>query len=97
MSIDARVEAVICNEDGSGYLKLIDRPARRPGDTPGIAGQNRLYFDASPHDVTALNGLDIWGGADSLVVGRELVFARREGYTKIRFIVPNFHGQRLNP
>lgn len=91
MSIDAQVRAVICNEDGSGKLLLEDRPPRRPGDNPGIAGQSVLTFDSAPHDVTCLNGRDIWGG-DGMLMHGDRQFARREGYTKIRFTVDDFHG-----
>jgi hypothetical protein len=84
MSIDARVQTVHFNEDGSGWLDLIDRPAS-PGGVPGIAGQTRLRFDASPHDVTALNGRDIWGGSSEIMLG-DVKIAERIGYTRIRFI-----------
>ncbi len=85
MSIDARVQTVIHNEDGSGELKLIDRPARRQGDTPGIAGQKRLSYDSAPYEVTALNGLDIWGNDSRIMLGDKEI-AVREGYTRIRFL-----------
>lgn len=86
MSIDARVRTVLCNEDGSGKLLLTDRPAR-DGGTPGIAGQASLAFDGVPHEVTALNGLDVWGGASDLMLGEWRV-AWREGYGKITFVGP---------
>ncbi len=85
MSIDAQVETVYHNEDGSGRLKLIDRPKRRPGDTPGIAGQNCLYFETAPHEVTALNGLNIWGGSGEIMLG-EREIAKRRGYESIEFV-----------
>lgn len=83
MSIDARVKTVIHNEDGSGRLELIGRPAR-PGEMPGIAGQCALSYDAAPHEVTALNGLDIWGGGSGIMLG-ETEIAKRQGYTRIVF------------
>ena len=76
MSINAIVEAVIHNENGSGKLKL----------TGEERGQAELHFDAAPYDVTALNGRQIWGGNSMLMYGERLI-ARREGYTKIRFVV----------
>jgi hypothetical protein len=86
VSIDARVKTVRLFEDGSGELVLVDRPAR-PGGVPGIAGQRSLAFDAAPEEVTALNGCDIWGGANSVMLGdREI--ARREGYTRVVFCDP---------
>jgi hypothetical protein len=35
--------------------------------------------------VTALNGLDVWGGDDRLMLGEHLL-ARRLGYTRIAFV-----------
>ena len=83
MSIDARVKEVVLNDDGSGWLRLVDRPPR-PGQNPGIAGQSVLRFDRAPGEVTALGGLDVWGGADSLMLG-EVQIARRMGYTGLAF------------
>lgn len=82
MSIDARVKTVIVHENGGGELRLIDRPAK--SGNPGIAGQNALAFDAAPEEVAALNGRDIWGGSDSIMLG-ETEIAKRVGYTKIVF------------
>ena len=98
MSIDARIETIIRNEDGSGQLRLVDRPRLRPGDTPGIAGQSVLRFDAAPRDVTDLQGQDIWGGDSQIMLG-DTKIARREGYTKIRFVVVDFREaiQSLEP
>ena len=83
MSIDARVETVVINEDGSGELRLVDRPAR-PGKSAGIAGQRALRFAAAPEEVTALNGCDVWGGSGFLMLG-DVQIAEREGYTRIVF------------
>ncbi|CEF48244.1 unnamed protein product [uncultured bacterium] len=83
MSIDARVDSVIRYEDGGGELRLIDRPAR-PGGVPGIKGQSLLWFHTAPHEVTALNGLDIWGGSSTLMLG-DIAIARRDGYAHIVF------------
>lgn len=83
MSIDAKVETVIHNEDGSGELRLVDRPATKDG-VPGIAGQRTLCYTTAPHEVTALNGLNIWGGSSSIMLG-EIEIAKREGYTRIVF------------
>jgi hypothetical protein len=82
MSIDARVDAIILyvESDMSGELHLIDRP----GNPPGIAGQRKLYFDKAPHEVTALNGLDIWGGGSGIMLG-DVEIAKRVGYATIVF------------
>lgn len=78
MSIDARVEYVSLNEDGSGSLHLVNR-------TPtSLRGQPQLHFASAPYEVTALNGLPIWGG-DSFIMLGEIEIAKREGYTRISF------------
>lgn len=84
MSIDARIQSVHLDEDGSGQLNLIDRP-KVPGGTPGCAGQRALRFDRAPHEVTALNGLDIWGGSSEIILG-DIRIANRIGYTRIEFV-----------
>lgn len=79
MAIDANVAYVDLREDGSGTLHLCDRVAN------GSRGQSRLHFTAAPYEVTALNGLSVWGGDSTLMLGdREI--ARRDGYTRISFI-----------
>jgi hypothetical protein len=84
VSIDAQVKTVIINEDGSGSLELIDRPAEH-GGMPGIAGQVRLRFQTAPEEVTALNGCNIWGDASSILLGSRKI-AERIGYTQIKFL-----------
>ncbi len=81
MSINATVKTVYINEDGGGALSL-------EGDE---RGQPMLFFDEAPEDVTALNGRQVWGSADSLMA-HETKIADRIGYTKIRFCVENFQG-----
>lgn len=78
MAIDAHVAYVECKEDGSGVLHLCDRI------TNGSRGQSRLHFDTAPLEVTALNGLPIWGGAGQIMLG-EREIAKRLGYTQISF------------
>ena len=78
MAIDANVSYVECKEDGSGILHLCDRVPN------GSRGQSRLYFDAAPHEVTALNGLSIWGGASEIMLGERQI-ATRILYTRISF------------
>ena len=84
MSIEARGETVICKEDGSGELRLADRPAGA-GGTAGIAGQRTLHFDAAPEEITALNGCDIWGGDSSIMLG-DAKIGNRQGYTGVAFV-----------
>jgi len=79
MSIDANVAYVELNEDGSGVIHLCDRGAENS------RGQDRLRFDSAPHEVTSLNGLQIWGGGTQLMLGDRKI-ANRLGYTRISFI-----------
>jgi len=78
MSIDANVAFVELNKNGSGVLHLCDRVP------DGSRGQSRLRFDCAPHEVTALNGLSIWGGDSQIMLG-DWQIARRDGYTRIVF------------
>lgn len=78
MSIDALVAFVETREDGSGTLHLCDRIPE------GSRGQSRLSFTSAPLEVTALNGLPVWGGASEIMLG-EREIARRDGYTRISF------------
>ena len=78
MAIDAHVAYVELKEDGSGTLHLCDRIPE------GSRGQSRLYFDTAPYEVSALNGLPIWGGANQIMLC-ETEIAKRDGYTKISF------------
>jgi len=79
MAIDAAVAYVELNEDGSGTLHLCDRIPN------GSRGQSRLRFETAPHEVTALNGLFVWGGDAQLMLGERRI-AARNGYTRISFI-----------
>ena len=78
MAIDAHVAYVELQEDGAGTLHLCDRIP------DGSRGQSRLHFDTAPHEVTALNGLAIWGGASHIMLGERQI-ATRDGYTRISF------------
>jgi hypothetical protein len=78
MAIDANVAYVELNEDGSGTLHLCDRIPE------GSRGQSRLHFATAPYEVTALNGLPIWGGAGQIMLC-ETEIAKRDGYTRISF------------
>jgi hypothetical protein len=85
MSIDARIKYVSRNEDGSGRLELIDRPARRKGENPGDSGQAGLTFKKSPADVNSLQGANIWGNDNAIMLGDRTI-ARRLTYTTIEFV-----------
>ncbi len=79
MSIDANIAYVETNEDGSGTLHLCDRIPN------GSRGQSRLHFKSAPHEVTALNGLQVWGGDREIILGDKTI-AHRDNYTRISFI-----------
>lgn len=76
MAINGSVKYVHCYEDGSGFLELVGEER----------GQPQLSFNTAPHDVTALNGLQVWGGSGELMHG-ETKIADRLGYTSINFVV----------
>ena len=78
MSISAKIKTVYINENGSGQLGLV-----KCCDDP--VGQSELYFKSAPEEVTALNGLDIWGDARSIYL-RNYKIASRIGYTEIVFV-----------
>lgn len=79
MSIDARVAYVDLKESGGGALVLCDRVPE------GSRGQSRLHFRDAPFEVTALNGLEVWGGSSTLMLGTHII-ATREGYARIVFV-----------
>lgn len=79
MAIDAHVAYVELKENGSGTLHLCDRIPN------GSRGQSRLHFEEAPYEVTALNGLSVWGGDSQVMLGQRKI-ATRHGYTRISFI-----------
>ncbi len=79
MAIDAMVGFVELYEDGSGVLHLAQP---RPG---AIEGQPRLRFYSAPCEVTALNGLPIWGSSTVIMLGLRKI-ADRSDYTRISFV-----------
>ena len=81
MSIDARVTNVVYNDDGTATLHLEARDSR-----VGPAGQSSLtVLNPKPH-MDAMVGVEIWGGDDRIIVGREKLFAWRVGYGSIRLV-----------
>lgn len=55
----------------------------RPGNHGG-KGQSVLRFKTAPEEVTALNGLDVWGGSGAILLG-DTEIAKRVGYTEVVF------------
>lgn len=93
MAIDARVVGISFTFDvgSQGHLILEDRPANRKGQTDGIKGQSRLYFDSAPAWAGELIGKDIWGSSESIMYGEQEI-ADRKGYTRIVFTAAELHG-----
>ncbi len=44
-----------------------------------------MHFDKAPEEITALNGLDIWGGRYSIMLG-DVEIARRKGNAGLVFV-----------
>lgn len=86
MSIDARVSRVFRDSDGTGDLFLVDRPKSRPEDNDGCCGQPQLSFDESPEGVMRLEGKDVWGSSEDLMLG-DVKIADRSGYCSIGFVL----------
>lgn len=84
MSIDGQVETVYIHEDGSGRLHVVDRPGRL-GTISDPVGHQTLRFDFAPEEVTALNGLAVWGNAHFLFLGKRKI-ADRDGCVRIIFV-----------
>lgn len=93
MGIDAKVDQVQVNEDGSGVLHLVDRPARR-GHEPGIRGQSRLTFTRAPAEVAELQGKLIRGSDAAIMLGDRMI-AMRLTTTSIKFVTENEIQQAL--
>lgn len=83
MSIDAEITEVEYNPDGTATLHLVARDERA-----GPAGQRRLIVENPKPQMDVLVGTCIWGGDSNIMVGRETVFAKRIGYTRIRLVEP---------
>ena len=82
MSIDAVIDRVTRNADGTARLHL------RPREPGGRVGQPSLTVLNPPPNLEAAVGTEIWGGADAIMVGRETRWADRVGYTRIRLVPP---------
>lgn len=82
MSIDAKVRSVHHNQDGSGTLNL--EPRIDASGQKSCVGQSVLRYQSAPEEVTSLNGKEIWGGSDSIMLG-DVEIAKRKGYTSIVF------------
>jgi hypothetical protein len=81
MSIDARIELVTYEADGTATLHLGPRDKRNGPGQPSLT-----VLNPSP-GMEVMEGMEIWGGASSIVVG-ETVWAERIGYTSIRWKEP---------
>lgn len=79
MSIDAKVQDIYLEKDGTGELVL---SGRKSGEHPG---QTKLKYQKAPYNIMGLKGLDIWGDSANIMLGNTKI-ARRLGYTRIEFI-----------
>lgn len=78
MSINAIVSGVYWGENGEHRIELSGEER----------GQPQLNFrEPAPPDVNLLAGQQIWGSANTIMLG-ETKIAERESYTAIRFVVP---------
>ena len=79
MSIDARVERVAYEPDGTVTLHLVDR------DSKSCRGQSQLTVVNPQPGMDAMEGVCIWGNASKLYV-RDTLFANRVSYTTIELV-----------
>lgn len=84
MSIDAVIGSVVRKPDGTAVLHLLPRQDST-GQWEG-PGQNSLTVLNPPDDLEVVVGAEIWGGSESIIVGKESKWADRVGYTKIRLV-----------
>ena len=82
MSIDAIIDDVTYNDDGTADLKLRARDPRRSS-----AGQKSLTVLNPPEHnfLSSAIGVAIWGNSSSILVGENL-WAKRESYLSIRLL-----------
>jgi hypothetical protein len=78
MSIDAVIDRVERNADGTADILLVAADPRR-----APAGQTRMTVLNPPPQFEAAVGTQIWGGANSVMVG-QTHWADRIGYTRLR-------------
>jgi hypothetical protein len=71
MIIDARINEVYRNNDGSGRME--------------IDGQPPLHFVSSPPDVSTLQGARVWGNAGVIMLG-DTSIAAFITYKQIKFV-----------
>jgi hypothetical protein len=81
MSIDAVIGAVERNADGTATLVLMPREA-----CDRHHGPQRMTVVNPPPLLEAAVGTEVWGGGESLMVGRETKWADRIGYTRCRLV-----------
>ena len=84
MSIDARINRVDVNHDGSGTLYLVPRPADGMGPA-SVPGQSQLRFLVAPRGIHRLVGKNVWGGTGDINLGARKI-ADRAGYEMLVFV-----------
>jgi len=79
MSINAIVSDVYFGENGEHRIELEGEER----------GQPTLFFgDPHPNDVDLLGGQQIWGSANTIMLGQTEI-AKRDSYTRLTFVVPS--------
>jgi hypothetical protein len=84
VSIDAVITGVRRNPDGTATLSLGPRRPRGGGN-PSEPGQSGMTVLNPPPGLEAAVGAEVWGDADTLMVG-ERKWAERVGYTSCRLV-----------
>lgn len=82
MSIDAKIDKVTNESDGTAILHLVDR------DEYHSRGQSRLTVLNPVPGLQHLEGECIWGNASCIMCG-DVQIAVRESYTEIRLVDVN--------
>ena len=82
MSIDAVIEAVERNDDGTADIVLGSRKTR---DGDSCSGQSRMTVENPPPGFEACVGTKVWGGGETLMVG-DTKWADRIGYTRLKLV-----------
>lgn len=83
MAIDAVIERVDRNPDGTATLHLGPRQTQHGDSCPG---QSRMtILNPPPGRLDGLIGTEVWGSSESLMIG-DTKWAERVGYTRAKLI-----------
>jgi hypothetical protein len=82
MAIDAVIQDVTHNQDGTATLHLGPRQTKHGDSCPG---QSRMTVVNPPCGLEAAVGTEVWGSSESVYVG-DTKWADRIGYTRLRLV-----------